>query len=83
MATCPPLPDGVVGWRRVSAWVFIVLASLLAVVSVLVVFVRNEVLDTDTYVATVGPLASDPAIQSAVAGAVSRHLVENVDVKSG
>ncbi len=45
----------------------IVLASLLAIVSVLVVFVRNEVLDTNTYVATVGPLASDPAIQSAVA----------------
>ena len=68
-------------WRRISAWVLVVLASLLAVVSVLVVFVRNEILDTDTYVATVGPLASDPAIQSAVAGAVSRHLIAKVDVQ--
>ncbi len=56
------------------------LASLLAIVSILVVFARNEVLDTDTYIATVGPLASDPAIQSAVAGALSQHLVEKVDV---
>jgi hypothetical protein len=77
----PPVPRRRGRWRRASAWVLIVLASLLAVVSVLVVFVRNEVLDTDTYVATVGPLASDPAIQSAVAAAVSRHLIEEVDVK--
>jgi hypothetical protein len=68
-------------WRRLSAWVLIVLASLLAVVSVLVVFARNEVLDTDTYVATVGPLASDPAIQSAVANRVSQHLTRQVDVQ--
>ncbi len=58
------------------------LASLLALVSILVVFARNEILDTDTYIATVGPLASDPAIQSAVAGAVSRQLVEKVDVQN-
>jgi hypothetical protein len=68
-------------WRRVSAWVLIVLASLLAVVSVLVVFVRNEVLDTNTYVATVGPLASDPAIQSAVADRVSQQLIRQVKVQ--
>jgi hypothetical protein len=68
-------------FRRVSAWVLIVLASLLAVISVLVVFARNEVLDTNTYVATVGPLASDPAIQSAVANRVSESLIEKADVK--
>jgi len=68
-------------WRRLSAWVLIVLASLLAVVSVLVVFTRNEVLDTNTYVATVGPLASDPAIQSAVANRVSQQLTKKVQVQ--
>jgi hypothetical protein len=68
--------------RRASAWVLVFLASLLAIVSILVVFARNEVLDTDTYLATVGPLASDPAIQSAVAGALSRQLVEKVDVRN-
>jgi hypothetical protein len=68
-------------WRRVSAWVLIVLASLLAVVSVLVVFTRNEILDTDTYVATVAPLASDPAIQSAVANRVSQQLIRQVKVQ--
>ena len=41
------------------------LACILAVVSVLVVFARNEVLNTDAYVSTVAPLASNPAIQAA------------------
>ncbi|HWF21233.1 MAG TPA: hypothetical protein VG226_03715 [Acidimicrobiales bacterium] len=68
-------------WRRLSAWVLIVLASLLAVVSVLVVFTRNEILDTNTYVATVGPLASDPAVQSAVADRVSQQLIKKVDAQ--
>jgi hypothetical protein len=68
-------------WRRLSAWVLIVLASLLAVVSVLVVFTRNEILDTNTYVATVGPLASDPAIQTAVADRVSKQVTRQVDVQ--
>ncbi len=67
--------------RRISAWVVLVLACLLAVVSVLVVFVRNEALNTDTYVATVAPLAKDPAVQAAVANRVSDALLSRVDVK--
>ncbi len=67
--------------RRVSSWVLVVLACVLAVVSVLVVFVRNEVLDTDTYVATVAPLASDPAIQTAVADTVARQLIAKTDLR--
>jgi hypothetical protein len=59
----------------------LVLACILAVTSVLVVFVHDEALDTDTYVATVQPLASDPAVQSAVADAVSAWLVEGTNLK--
>ncbi|HXA34076.1 MAG TPA: hypothetical protein VNV87_17625 [Acidimicrobiales bacterium] len=78
----PGLPRRPGRWRRLSAWVLIVLASLLAVVSVLVVFARNEVLDTNAYVATVGPLASDPAIQSAVANRVSQQLIRQANVQA-
>ncbi|MGO9028737.1 MAG: hypothetical protein ACLQOZ_08950 [Acidimicrobiales bacterium] len=67
--------------RRVSAWVVLVVACLLAVVSVLVVFVRNEALNTDTYVSTVQPLADDPAIQTAVASKVADALLAKVDVE--
>ncbi len=63
-----------------SSWVLLVLAFLLAIVSILVVFVRNEVLNTDTYVGTVAPLASNPAIQTAIADQVSQQLLAQGDV---
>ncbi len=66
--------------RRVSAWVVLVLACLLAVVSVFSAFIRNELLNTDTYVSTVAPLASNPAIQTAVAKRVSERLVSGTNL---
>ena len=68
-------------WRRVSSWILVVLACILAVVSVVVVFGRNQLLNTDTYVRTVAPLASDPAIQTAVAKQVSQSLITHTDVE--
>jgi ABC-type sugar transport system permease subunit len=67
--------------RRISSWIVLVVACILAMTSVLVVFVRDQALDTDTYVATVQPLASDPAVQSAVADAVSARLVASTNLK--
>ena len=67
-------------WRRVSSWVLLVLACLLAVVSVLVVFARNQLLSTDAYVSTVAPLATNPAIQTQVATRVSEELVARTDL---
>ena len=59
----------------------IVLACLLAVLSVVVVYARNELLNTDTFVATVAPLAKDQAIQTAVATKVSDNLVAQTDLE--
>jgi len=67
--------------RTVASWVLIVLACLLAVLSVVVVYARNELLNTDTFVATVAPLAKDPAVQKAVATRVSDNLVARTDVE--
>jgi hypothetical protein len=68
-------------WKRITSWVLIVLACILAVVSIFVVFARNELLNTDAYVNTVAPLASDPAIQAAVAHQVSGRLIAQTDVQ--
>lgn len=68
-------------WRTVTSWVLVVVASLLAVVSVVVVFGRNQLLNTDAYVNTVTPLASNPAIQTAVAHQVSTNLVQSTDIE--
>ncbi len=67
-------------WRRITSWVLVVLACLLAVVSVLVVFARNQLLNTDAYVSTVAPLATNPAIQTQVATRVSDELIARTDL---
>jgi hypothetical protein len=68
-------------WKSILSWVLLVVACLLSVVSVLVVFARNEVLNTDSYLKTVTPLASDPAVQAAVAKRVSTKLIEETDLQ--
>jgi membrane-associated HD superfamily phosphohydrolase len=68
-------------WRRISSWVLVVLACILAVVSVVIVFARNELLNTDAYVNTVAPLASNPAIQTQVAKQVSTRLAAATNVE--
>jgi hypothetical protein len=68
-------------WRRIFSWVLVVVACLLAVLSVVAVFGRNQLLNTDDYVATVAPLASNPAIQEAVATQVSKQLITHTNVE--
>ena len=67
--------------RTIASWVLIVLACLLAVLSVVVVYARDQLLDTDTFVSTVAPLAKDPAIQTVVATKVADNLVARTDVE--
>jgi hypothetical protein len=69
-------------WRRIGAVILIVLASVLAPISTLGVWLRNTVTDTDRYVETIEPLVDDPAIQSFVAARVTQRLFEEVDVQS-
>ncbi len=68
-------------WKTISCWILVVLACLLAVLSVVVVWTRDELLDTDTFVATVTPLAQNPAIQSAVAAKISNELVSQTNLQ--
>jgi hypothetical protein len=81
-ATSEPVATKPKRWRGVTSWIVIVLACVLAIVSVVVVFARNELLDTDTYVATVAPLASNPAIQTQVANQVSSNLIAKTNVEA-
>ena len=69
-------------WKRISSWVLLVLACVLAVLSVVTVFARNQLLNTDDYVRTVAPLASNPAIQTQVAKQVSENLIARADVQA-
>ncbi len=59
----------------------VVLASLLGIVSVVSRYVRSELLDTDRYVETVAPLASEPAVQDAVGERVTTEIFTRLDVQ--
>ena len=48
--------------------------------SVVAVWAKNQVTNTDRYVATVAPLADDPAIQNAVADRVTAEIFSYLDV---
>lgn len=67
-------------WRAVAAWVLIVVGCVLAPLAVAGVWMRTEVTDTDRYVETVAPLASDPTIQSAITNRVTSEVIAHLDV---
>jgi hypothetical protein len=68
-------------WRRWTAGFLIVLSCLLVPVSVLAIWVRNQLLNTDRYVANVTPLASNPAIIQTASTRITNTLFDNVDVQ--
>ena len=68
-------------WRTIVATLLIVIGCVLAPLSVAAVWTRNQVTNTDRYVATVSPLADDPAIQSAVADQITAQVFNYIDVQ--
>ena len=91
VATAPaaPVPPPVVAarpprqrWRSVVATFLIVIGCILAPLSVVAVWAKNQVTDTDRYVTTVAPLARDPAIQAAVTDKITAEIFARLDVKA-
>ncbi|MCH0540844.1 hypothetical protein I3F58_14945 [Streptomyces sp. MUM 203J] len=67
-------------FRSLGSALLILVAALLALLSVVAVWANSIVQDTDRYVATVGPLASDPDVQQAVTNRVTDVVLEQIDV---
>ena len=67
-------------WRSVVASLLIVIGCILVPLSVVSVWARNLVTDPDQYLATVAPLARDPAIQNAVADKVTAQMLARLNV---
>lgn len=67
--------------RWVGAVAILVVALLLGVASIAAVFARNQLLDTNRYVATVAPLARDPVVQDAIANRLTQEVVTRVDLE--
>jgi hypothetical protein len=66
--------------RWTGATVLLLLAALLVVSAVAARYVRGQVLDTDRYVETVTPLATDPDIQAAVSNRLTDEVVDRIDI---
>jgi hypothetical protein len=66
--------------RSTGSVLLILLAALLSLPAVVAVWANSIVRDTDRYVATVGPLASDPAVQKAVTNRVTTAVLARIDV---
>ena len=68
--------------RRISAWVLVVLACILIPISVISVWAIRTVTNTDQYVATMAPLATNPVVvnhlaEKATDELFSTHYVQN------
>lgn len=74
------------GWVRASRWVgavvVLMLAAVLGSLAVVATYLRSEVLDTNTYVATVAPLGADPTVRTAVAARLADEIVVRSDVEA-
>src|SRR5262245_53871483 len=69
-------------WRAPVATVLIVLGALLAPLAVVARWAHSEVADTDRYVATITPLATDPAVQEAITNRITNEIFVRVDIQS-
>jgi hypothetical protein len=80
-ATAPRPPAGRHdSTRSFLSAVLIIIACVLAPVSVLSVWASTVVSQTDRYVETVAPIAEDPGVQAAIADEVTAAVMENLDV---
>ncbi|MEU4874144.1 hypothetical protein [Streptomyces sp. NPDC021608] len=66
--------------RALGSILLILVASLLSLLAVVAVWANSIVRDTDRYVATVAPLASDPDVQRAVTNRVTDVVLRQIDV---
>ena len=68
-------------WRRISAIVLVVLASILVPLSLAAIWLDNQIQDTDKYVETVAPLSYDDDIANAVSERLTDELFQAINVE--
>ncbi|HVN50652.1 MAG TPA: hypothetical protein VMT43_04425 [Acidimicrobiales bacterium] len=68
-------------WRKVLVAFLVVLTSLAILASAVGVWAHRTLLNTDSWVATVGPLAKDPAVTDAVATKVTDEVMQALDLE--
>lgn len=77
-----PAPAKAKGWRVGLSILLAIVVGILAPLTVLGAWVKAQVNSTDAWVATVGPLADDPAVQEYLAAELTAALFEAVPVET-
>lgn len=67
-------------WRPVVAGLLVTVAALLAPLSVLATWASGQIQDTDRYIETVAPLASNPDVQDAIVVRVEQVVYRYLDL---
>src|SRR3954453_680448 len=67
------------GLRRVSIGILGVLFAILVPITFTVAWVHRTVLNTDTYVSTVAPIGSDPAVTAAASRDITNQIFAALD----
>src|SRR5690242_5051625 len=68
-------------WRGAGSAFLLVLGCGLAALSVVAIWLKVTLLDTDRYVSTVAPLAAQPSVQNAVATKINTAIDQKLDVQ--
>lgn len=68
--------------RSTTVVVLLVLATLCVTLAPVAIWGRNLVLNTDRYVSTLAPVASNPGVQDLVIKAVDKQVETHIDVKT-
>lgn len=77
----PATPGARTGWwRTVVVGILVLVAAVLAPLSVLATWAQGQINDTDRYLATVGPLAKDPDVQEAMAARIEQVVFSYLDI---
>lgn len=69
-------------WRAVVVTLLIVVATVLAPLSVVAGWAHDQIGDTDRFVETVEPLASDPDVEEAIAARITQEINNAIDVEA-
>ncbi|WP_157415246.1 hypothetical protein [Agromyces allii] len=67
--------------RAAAAVVLVLIGVLLTPIAVLGGWAKNQLVDTDTFVATFAPLADDPQVQAYVSEEATAAILDSVDIE--
>lgn len=69
-------------WRSVVVTLLVILIAILAPLAVVARWAHDEIAQTDRYVETVAPLASDPIVQAAVVDRLTTQIIDRLAVEA-